>query len=61
MDGAGENLSSDVMLFRNMHEIHLENSPACAPQSNEAAERLIQEHWTQTRTLIFTSNLLNKF
>ena len=43
-----------------MHGIHLENSPACGPQSNGAAERLIQEHWNRSRKLIFESNLRKK-
>ena len=42
-----------------MHSIHLEASPSYAPKSNGVAERLIQEHWTRNRTLLFASNLPN--
>ena len=60
LDRAGENLSNDVIHYCNIHGIYLEYSLGYAPQSNGTAERLIQEHWTRTRTLLFASNLANK-
>ena len=59
MDRAGENLSNAVKEFCKHHGIGLEPSPAYAKQSNGAAERLIQEHWTRARVMLFASNLLN--
>jgi len=57
MDRAGENLSNNVKIFCTQHGIGLEPSPAYAPQSNGAAERLIQEHWTRARVMLFGQNL----
>jgi len=59
LDGAGENLSNDVKFFCQKQGIRIEPSPPYAPQINGAAERLIQEHWTRARILLFASNLPN--
>ena len=47
LDGAGENTSGAVRDFCKHHGIGFEPSPSYMPQSNGAAERLIQEHWTR--------------
>lgn len=45
------------MEFCRTFGISLEYSPAFAAQSNGTAERLIQEHWTRARVLLFASTL----
>ncbi len=41
--------------------VQIQPSPAYIPQSNGSATRLVQEHWTRTRTLLFVSGLDIKF
>lgn len=41
----------------NWNGIRMELSPAYAKQSNGDAERLIQEHWTRARVMLFAPNL----
>ena len=48
LDRDVENLVVFVINFSNLNGIELEESPAQAPQSNGAAERLILDHWTRT-------------
>ena len=57
LDIAGENLPSDMTHFCNVHKIHLENSPAYAPKSKKAAERLNKECWARPIALPFADNL----
>ncbi len=57
LDRAGENLSTAEHEFCINHGIGSGQSPAYAKQSNSFAERLIQEHWTRARVMLFVSNL----
>jgi len=57
LDRAGENKAEDVQSFARKFGIKLEYSPAYASESNGSAERLIQEHWTRARVLLFASDL----
>lgn len=57
LDRAGENFPKIVKEFCLANFIHLEPSPAYAPQSNGSAERLLQEQWTRARVLLFSANL----
>ncbi len=53
LDQARENFSSIVVSFSCQQGINLASSPAYAPESNGLAERLVQEHWTRARVLLF--------
>ncbi len=57
LDRTGEKSSYYVQNFCMLNGIRLEPSPAYTLQSNGAAERLIQENCTRTKTLLFASNL----
>ena len=54
---ARENVKGEIEIFCKQQGIHLNPSPAYAPESNGTAERIVQEHWTRARVLIFASKL----
>lgn len=60
MDRAGESLVQVVKIFCSCNGIRLETSSPYAPQSNGTEERLIQEHRTRARVVMFDSNLPNE-
>ena len=55
MDNAGENMSNAVVQFCNTKGITIASSPPYGPESNGAAERIVQEHWNRARVLMFSS------
>lgn len=57
LDRAGDNINNAVKEFSMHNGVQLESSPPYASQSNCAAERLVQEHWTRVRVLLFFANL----
>ena len=59
LDRAGENSSDFFVEFCKSHGISLDFSPPYASESNGAAERHIQEHWTRAGVLLFASQLPN--
>lgn len=60
LDNAGEmTRSSETKRFCSSSGIQLEPSPPYSPESNGVAERLVQEHWTRARVLMFGTNLPN--
>lgn len=59
MDRSVENLSKAVRSFCLQNGVDLEPTATNCPQSNGAVERLIQEHWTRARVMMFASNMLN--
>ena len=60
LDQAGEKMSQAVRTFCISNGTHLETSRPYDRPSNGAAERLIQEHWTRTRVLLFSANIATK-
>lgn len=56
-DRAKENYPREVVEFNQSHGIEVNFSPAYAPESNGLAERLVQEHWTRARVMLFASDL----
>lgn len=56
LDRAGENFAKKVKQFCSHHGMGFEPSPSYAPQSNGSAERLVQEHWTCARVMMFAAN-----
>ena len=59
LDQARENVKGEVASFCRQQGIHLNPSPPYAPESNGTAERIVQEHWTRARVLMFASKLPN--
>lgn len=57
LDRAGESKSEYVKYFAHQYVIKLDYSPPYSLQSKGAAERLIQEHCTRARVLLFASDL----
>lgn len=57
LDRAGENKNKTLDKFIQTHGMELQYSPAYASQSNGSAERLIQELWNMSRTMLFESHL----
>lgn len=53
----GEKISHLVLQYFATNGIRVEPSPPCAPESNAAAELLVQEHWARARLLMFSSEL----
>jgi len=60
LDQAGENFTRVVIQFCAAEGILLQPSPPYAPESNGTAERIVQEHWTRARVLLFASQLPNE-
>ena len=56
-DNAGENISNTVVQFCNTQRIKSEPFPLYGPERNGAAERIVREHWTRARVLMFSSKL----
>lgn len=56
-DRAKENYPEEIRNFGNDKGIEVKFSPAYAPESNGAAERLVQEHWTRARVLLHGTDL----
>ena len=59
-DRAGENLTDELKEYCANAGIEIKPSPAYAPESNGLAERLVQEHWTRARTIMFGTDLPEK-
>jgi len=57
LDQAGENTTSQLLNLCKDQGIRLQYTPPYASESNGSAERLVQEHWTRTRVLLFASNM----
>lgn len=57
MDRAGEKTSSAVEKFANSGGSMIEYSPQYASKSNGSAERLIQDLWKISRTILSNSGL----
>ncbi len=57
LDQAGENFANIVVSFCREQGIKLGPSQPYAPESNGLAERLVQEHWTRARVLMFGCEL----
>lgn len=55
LDRDGENFANKVKEFCTHHGIGFESAPSFAPQSNVAAERLVQEHWIRARLMLFAA------
>ncbi len=61
LDRPGENFPNIIKEFCRENGICLEPSHAYAPQSNGAAEQLIQKHWIRARVLLISPNMPNFF
>ena len=59
LDQARENIKGEVARFCKEQGIQLSPSPPYAPESNGISERIVQEHWTRARVLVFASKLPN--
>lgn len=57
LDRAGENFKGAMVPFCQQNRIELKPSPPYAPETNGTAERLVQEHWSKVRVLLFASVL----
>lgn len=57
---AGENISKAIVQLCNNNSIKIERSPPYGPEGNGAAERIVQEHLTKARVLMFSSSLPQK-
>lgn len=53
-DNGWENLPNELYQHCASKGMELKKSPAYAPQSNGLAERIVQDHWTRTRILLFS-------
>lgn len=56
-NNAKENMPGDLMDYLMQNGIAVYNSPPYAPESNGLIERLVQEHWSRGRLLLFSSKL----
>ena len=56
-DGAGENMTRELLAYLANAGIKVSPSPPYAPESNGLAERTVQEHWTRARVLMFATDL----